>query len=136
MHLRSVGPTKETVEGTLGSTDRVLAVSMEFLRNEAYRRAFKNALYAIENDGISQIVSLPDYVKRLVPQGPYITHFRRTQTYQPQLSKTPVDPSVSSSTPYLNGQKVCWSYFERWTNPNSVHTYATAHITALPPKPT
>ena len=130
VRLRDVGSAKETLERSLGTTDCVLAVSVELLQNQAYRRVFKKALYAIENDGISRIVSLPDYVKRLVPQGPYITHFRRTQTYQPQLSKTPVDPSAESRAQLLSDAKVAWSYFDRWTNPKTGLCPATVNFAA------
>lgn len=130
VRLQDVGSAQETLEKSLGTTDCVLAVSTELLQNKPYRRVLKNALYAIENDGISRFVSLPDYVKRLVPQGPYITHFRRTQTYQAQLSKTPLDPSAESRAQLLADAKIAWSYFERWTNLKTGLCPATVNFAA------
>ncbi|UWR39419.1 DUF3131 domain-containing protein [Sulfitobacter sp. W074] len=130
VHLQDVESAKETLERALGTTDCVLAISTELLQNQAYRRVLKNALYAIENDGISRLVSLPDYVRHLVPTGPYITHFRRTQAYQSQLSKAPVEPSAESHARLLADAKVAWSYFERWTNPKTGLCPATVNFAA------
>ena len=128
VRLSDIRTAKEALDRSLGATDCILAVSTELIQNQAYRRILKNALYAIENDGISQLVSLPDYVRRLVPTGPYITHFRRTQAYQPQLVKVPVEPSATNRARLMADAKVAWSYFERWTNPKTGLCPATVNF--------
>ena len=130
VHIRDGRAIPQAIETTLGTGDCVLAISAELLHSRAYQSTLKNALHAIAYDGISRTVSLPDYVRRLVPTGPYITHFRRTQAYRPQTKQLPSEPQKEERAQLMADAKVAWSYFERWTNPKTGLCPATVNSSA------
>ncbi|MEP2983733.1 MAG: DUF3131 domain-containing protein [Sulfitobacter sp.] len=126
--IRDVSFLSEPLATALGTRDCVLVVSGELVQNRAHRISLKNALREIENDGVSHLVTLPAYVGQLVPTGPYITHHRRTQVFQPHISKTPVYQDNDTRAQLLADAKVAWSYFEKWTNPKTGLCPATANF--------
>ena len=109
-----------------GTGDCVLVISGELVQSRAHRIALKNALQEIENDGISNLVSLPTYVRHIVPTGPYITHHRRTQAFKRNTPEAPSQLSEEAREQLLADAKVAWSYFEKWTNPKTGLCPATA----------
>lgn len=116
-----------TPEFSFGTTDCVLAVPAGLLGNRAYRKSLKDFLYQVRYDGITDVVSLPEYVRRLVPTGPYLTHFRRTQAYQ-RTALVPAQNMQEEREQLLADAKVAWSYFERWTNPETGLCPATVNF--------
>ncbi|UOA33906.1 hypothetical protein DSM110093_03741 (plasmid) [Sulfitobacter sp. DSM 110093] len=112
---------------SFGTADCVLAISAGLLGNRAYRNALKDLLYQVLDDGITDVVSLPEYVRRLVPTGPYLTHFRRTQAYQHDALHPP-EHRHTEREQLLADAKVAWSYFERWTNPETGLCPATVNF--------
>ncbi len=127
VHLRDVRSLDGELEALIGTADCVLAISAKLLRNRSHRAVLRSAIHAIQEDGMSHFVSLPDYVKSLVPMGPYITHFRRTQAYQHQMVKAPDAPDEKERARLIADAKVAWSYFEQWTNPKTGLCPATAN---------
>lgn len=119
VHISDGRTISQSIETSIGTGDCVLAVPVELLRIHAYKNSLKRALRAIEYDGISTLVSLPDYVRRLVPTGPYITHFRRTQAYRGHTKRAPQQQGSEARAQLMADAKVAWSYFERWTNPKT-----------------
>ncbi|WP_246253307.1 DUF3131 domain-containing protein [Sulfitobacter maritimus] len=109
-----------------GTGDCVLVISADLVQNRAHRIALKNALGEIETDGISNFVALPAYVRRIVPTGPYITHHRRTQSFNLQVTEASGQRSEEARAQLLADAKVAWSYFEKWTNPQTGLCPATA----------
>jgi hypothetical protein len=126
--IQDASSLREPVATALGTRDCVLVVSAELVQNRAHRISLKNALRAIENDGVSHLVALPDYVRQLVPTGPYITHHRRTQAFKPQISQTPGPQDGDARAQLLADAKVAWSYFEKWTNPKTGLCPATVNF--------
>lgn len=110
----------------LGTGDCVLAISADLAQSPAQRIALKNALREIENDGFSDLVSLPAYVRHIVPTDPYITHQRRTQAFSLRTQRAAGQQSDEARAQLLADAKVAWSYFEKWTNPKTGLCPATA----------
>jgi hypothetical protein len=100
----------------VGNADCVIVISSNILRNRPLRNTITHALQALAHDGFSAVTTLPDYVRRFVPKGPYITHFRRTQTYGHRAELDPAFKRSSERQRLIEDAKVAWSYFERWTN--------------------
>tara|TARA_R110002049_G_scaffold295512_1_gene482917 strand:+ start:5071 stop:7617 length:2547 start_codon:yes stop_codon:yes gene_type:complete len=107
---------KDLATGSVGTADCVLVISDNILRDRPQRIALKRALYEIARDGISDVTTLPDYVRRIVPTGPYLTHFRRTQNYQKIPEPALVKGESNERERLMADAKVAWSYFDRWTN--------------------
>lgn len=126
--IREATALSEPLTTALGTRDCVLMISAELVQQKAHRALLKNALRTIEDDGISHFVAFPDYVRKLVPTGPYITHFRRTQAFKPQISETPGHQSGEARAQLLADAKVAWSYFEKWTNPKTGLCPATVNF--------
>ncbi len=126
--IRDVSSLSEPLATALGTKDCVLMVSADLVQNRAHRISLTNALRAIENDGVSHFVTLPEYVRHLVPTGPYITHYRRTQALRPQISKAPSHQDDAARAQLLADAKVAWSYFEKWTNPQTGLCPATVNF--------
>lgn len=124
--IEEASDLRTTLDMARGTGDRVLVVSAELVQSRAHRIALKNALHEIEHDGISNLVSLPTYVRHIVPTGPYITHHRRTQAYKRNTSEAPSQLSDEARGQLLADAKVAWSYFEQWTNPKTGLCPATA----------
>ncbi|MFG6665306.1 DUF3131 domain-containing protein [Sulfitobacter sp. 916] len=130
IHIRDGRTISQALESSLGTGDVVLVVSAKLLRVRAYRNTLSTALQAVAYDGITSIVSLPDYVRRLVPRGPYITHFRRTEVYRQPPKKLPHVLQDKERAQLMADAKVAWSYFERWTNPKTGLCPATVNSAA------
>jgi|TARA_R100001440_G_scaffold55294_2_gene75131 hypothetical protein len=126
--IREATALRGPLTTALGTRDCVLVVSAELVQNKAHRALLKDALRTIEDDGISHFVALPDYVRELVPTGPYITHYRRTQAFKPQISEPPGHQSEEARAQLLADAKVAWSYFEEWTNPKTGLCPATVNF--------
>lgn len=126
--VRDVGALNVPLGAALGTRDCILVISAWLVQNRAARVSLKNALRRVENDGVSNLVSLPAYVRHLIPTGPYITHHRRTQAFRTQISKTPSHQNDEARAQLLKDAKVAWSYFEKWTNPRTGLCPATANF--------
>jgi len=100
----------------VGNADCAIAISDKVLRSKPQRSALKKALEEISNDGISNVTTLSGYARRIVPSGPYITHFRRTQSYQQRAFPEPKVQDSDKLERLMEDAKVAWSYFQRWTN--------------------
>ena len=128
VHIQDGRTIFEGIESVLSTGDCVIAVSAELLRSRVQRNALKQALRAVEYDGITTTVSLPEYVRQIVPIGPYISHFRRTQAHRQNALRQPQLPSNDERGQLIADAKVAWSYFERWTNPKTGLCPATANF--------
>ncbi|MDF3351839.1 DUF3131 domain-containing protein [Sulfitobacter sp. KE34] len=114
--IREATALSGSLTTALGTRDCVLVISAELVQQKAHRALLKNALRMIGDDGISHFVALPDYVRKLIPTGPYIIHHRRTQAFKPQMSEPSGPQSEEARAQLLADAKVAWSYFEEWTN--------------------
>ena len=130
IHIQNGRFIHGSLEARLGTGDCVIAIPAELALSRAHRSALKQSLRAIQHDGISNITSLTDYVRHLVPTGPYITHFRRTQAFHQNLAREPQVPRDDELDELMADAEVAWSYFERWTNPNTGLCPATANFEA------
>lgn len=134
VRVQNVRTVSDTLQTSMGAADSVLSIPAEMLRSKAHQRMLKDALQAVKNDGLSQVVSLSDYVGRLVPTDSYTTHFRRTEAYQPYISQRSQIPNVTEREGLMNDAKVAWSYFEKWTNPKTGLCPATANFSKTNPR--
>ncbi len=134
VRVQNVRTVSDTLQASMGAADSVLSIPTEILQSKAHQKMLKGALQAIQNDGISQVISLSDYVGRLVPTDSYTTHFRRTEAYQPYISQQPQIPNVAEREMLMNDAKVAWSYFEKWTNPKTGLCPATANFSKTNPR--
>ena len=134
VHVQNVRTVSDTLQASMGAADSVLSIPTEILQSKAHQKMVKDALQAIQNDGLSQVISLSDYVGRLVPTDSYTTHFRRTEAYQPYISQQPQIPNVAEREMLMNDAKVAWSYFEKWTNPKTGLCPATANFSKTNPR--
>ncbi|MGJ8628887.1 MAG: DUF3131 domain-containing protein [Sulfitobacter sp.] len=103
-------------EAVLGAGDFVIVATQTILNNRATRSAFKFALIGLTQDGITSPKALPEYARAIVPNGPYITHFRRTVAYSGAAQPKPKTLSAADVETYMNDARIAWQYFERWTN--------------------
>lgn len=130
VEIQNVKTVEETLQASMGAADSVLSIPAGILQSKAHQKVLKNALHRIRDDGISQVISLPDYARHVVPTDAYTTHFRRTEAYRPQIAKPPQVPSVKERRLLMEDAKVAWSYFEQWTNPKTGLCPATANFSA------
>ena len=130
VQIQNVKTVNETLQASMGAADSVLSIPAGILQSKVHQKVLKNALHWIQDDGISQVTSLPDYVGRVVPADPYATHFRRTEAYRPLIAKPPQVPSVRERRLLMDDAKVAWSYFEQWSNPKTGLCPATANFSA------
>ncbi|MGJ5618190.1 DUF3131 domain-containing protein [Sulfitobacter sp. MF3-043] len=100
----------------LGTGDFVIVVSNAALRTRAQRNMIKSTLLNLSQDGITSSVSLPDYVRAIVPKGAYISHFRRTVAYAAAGQPRQRTLSTKAIDAYLQDAKTAWRYFDQWTN--------------------
>ncbi|MGC1497463.1 MAG: DUF3131 domain-containing protein [Sulfitobacter sp.] len=103
-------------EGAFGTDDFVVLVTASALRRRTQRSLMKNALLGLADDGITAAMTLPNYVRSVVPTGAYISHFRRTVTYASAAKPDRAAPDAKALEQYLADAKTAWGYFERWTD--------------------
>ncbi|MEO9629322.1 MAG: DUF3131 domain-containing protein [Sulfitobacter sp.] len=130
VQIQNVKTVEETLQASMGAADSVLSIPAGILQSKAHQKVLKNALHRIQDDGISQITSLPDYARHVVPTDAYTTHFRRTEAYRPHIAKPFQVPSVKERRLLMEDAKVAWSYFEQWTHPKTGLCPATANFSA------
>ena len=134
VRVQNVRTVSDTLQTSMGAADSVLSIPADILQSRAHQKILKNDLQAVQNNGLSQVISLPEYIRRLVPIDPYTTHFRRTEAYRPYISQQPQIPSVAEREMLMDDAKVAWSYFEQWTNRKTGLCPATANFSKTNPR--
>ncbi|MFT6676732.1 MAG: hypothetical protein ACJAVM_002937 [Sulfitobacter sp.] len=99
-----------------GTEDYAILISDQVLRNAPQRRILKTALLALADDGITTAVTLPKYVRSIVPTDAYLTHYRRTSAYAGRARSSDTPNGGQSQAQLMADAKTAWGYFEKWTN--------------------
>jgi hypothetical protein len=114
--LREMADVSRMSMTVAAGSDCVIAISDKILRNGRQRKLIKQAVSEIANDGFSKVKILPEYIRDIVPYGPYITHFRRTQSQQHRAVTKSEDRQTLDRERLMEDARVAWTYFGRWTN--------------------
>jgi hypothetical protein len=112
-----------------GAGDLVIGISGELFARPQYRRVLENVLAQYQHDGFTSVVDLREHVRAVAPQGPYLTHHRRTAGYKNAPASLHRRATASSIDQYLSDAKLAWSYFEKWTHPTTGLCPATVDTT-------
>ncbi len=106
----------ELGKAALGTGDFAIVVREPVWKNRATRNALKTMLRQLVQDGITSPNGLPDYARAIVPNGPYITHYRRTVAYAGRARPRRKSLSPAAVEAYMEDARVAWRYFDRWTD--------------------
>ena len=114
---------------TLGANDLTLVVDESLLKTEFHRQRLKDLLLSLRGDGFTDIVSLDEQARALLPKSAVISHHRRTTAYRRALPSIVHATAPKTIDPFIEDAKVAWSYFEKWTHPKTGLCPATVHAT-------
>ncbi|MGB7241075.1 MAG: DUF3131 domain-containing protein, partial [Sulfitobacter sp.] len=110
-----------------GTGDHVIVISTSVLANRPIRRALREKLIALHQDAITKAVPLPAFARHVLPKSPYVTHYRRTESYGSEMGKrTAVLPKDMAEL--MIDAQTAWRYFEKWTDKNTGLCPATVNF--------
>lgn len=114
-------------EGLSEAGDLTVAVSANLLTSPVHRRILEDVLKQPQQEGFTVLCPVAEQASKIAPEHPYITHHRRTASYK-HVSTSQGQLALSRDQ-YLADARVAWSYFEKWTNPNTGLCPATISTT-------
>jgi hypothetical protein len=118
-------------EDLASADDLTITLPAGLLTNTKNQRVLEEALAGQLSGGFTSFEGVEAHARAIAPQGPYVTHHRRTATFI--RSERPTKEIVLSKEQYIADAKIAWSYFEKWTNLKTGLCPATVNMTAGKP---